>query len=47
MEINPIYVFKAGDEISLIFESPLSLFDPKRMGEFAGRTAFETATHHA
>src|SRR4051812_15781865 len=32
MEIHPIYVLKAGDEISPIFESPLGLFDPERMG---------------
>ncbi|MFZ4531217.1 MAG: PrkA family serine protein kinase [Alsobacter sp.] len=32
MEVNPIYVLKAGDEISPIFESPLGLFDPERMG---------------
>ena len=28
MEVNPIYVLKAGDELSPVFESPLSLFDP-------------------
>jgi predicted Ser/Thr protein kinase len=28
MEVHPIYVLKAGDEISPVFESPLSLFDP-------------------
>ena len=33
MEANPIYVLKAGDEISPVFESPLSLFDPETMGE--------------
>ena len=33
MEIHPIYVLKAGDEISPIFESPLGLFDPERMGD--------------
>src|SRR3546814_482944 len=27
MEVHPIYVLKAGDEISPIFESPLALFD--------------------
>jgi serine protein kinase len=32
MEANPIYVLKAGDEISPVFESPLSLFDPETMG---------------
>ncbi|MFC7049140.1 PrkA family serine protein kinase [Emcibacter nanhaiensis] len=33
MEKCPIYVLKAGDEISPIFESPLGLFDPERMGD--------------
>jgi serine protein kinase len=33
MEIHPIYVLKAGSEISPIFESPLGLFDPETMGE--------------
>src|SRR3546814_4283936 len=33
MEVNPIYVLKAGDEVSPVFESPLSLFDPEEMGE--------------
>ncbi|MDF2095954.1 PrkA family serine protein kinase [Aquibaculum arenosum] len=32
MEVHPIYVLKAGDEISPIYESPLGLFDPERMG---------------
>src|SRR5919108_1343009 len=32
MEKCPIYVLKAGDEISPIFESPLGLFDPLSMG---------------
>ncbi|KGD96399.1 MULTISPECIES: PrkA family serine protein kinase [Rhizobium/Agrobacterium group] len=32
MEVNPIYVLKAGDEISPVFESPLDLFDPITMG---------------
>jgi serine protein kinase len=32
MERMPIYVLKAGDQISPIFESPLGLFDPERMG---------------
>lgn len=32
MEKCPIYVLKAGDEISPIFESPLGLFDPGTMG---------------
>ncbi len=32
METHPIYVLKAGNEISPIFESPLGLFDPEQMG---------------
>src|ERR1700731_2660963 len=32
MELHPIYVLKAGDEISPVFESPLSLFDPESLG---------------
>src|ERR1700678_3115242 len=32
MEIHPIYVLKADNEISPVFESPLSLFDPDTMG---------------
>ncbi len=33
LEDQPIYVLKAGDQISPIFESPLGLFDPTREGE--------------
>ncbi|MFN3891899.1 MAG: PrkA family serine protein kinase [Beijerinckiaceae bacterium] len=33
MEVNPIYVLKAGDQLSPVFESPLSLFDPNVMGD--------------
>ena len=33
MEHEPIYVLKAGQEISPIFESPLGLLDPERLGE--------------
>lgn len=33
VEDQPIYVLKAGDQISPIFESPLGLFDPVRMGK--------------
>ncbi len=33
MEKMPIYVLKAGDDISPIFESPLGLFDPTTMGQ--------------
>jgi serine protein kinase len=33
MEKEPIYVLKAGDEISPIFESPLGLFDPSTLGQ--------------
>src|SRR5262247_556345 len=32
MEVHPIYVLKAGDELSPVFESPLGLFDPEAMG---------------
>src|SRR5579864_192931 len=32
MEIHPIYVLKAGDELSPVFESPLGLFDPENLG---------------
>ena len=32
MERFPIYVIKAGDEISPVFESPLGLFDPEQVG---------------
>ena len=31
VEEQPIYVLKAGDQISPVFESPLGLFDPIRM----------------
>src|SRR5579864_6073180 len=33
MEVHPIYVLKAGEELSPVFESPLSLFDPETLGE--------------
>src|SRR6201987_5802760 len=32
MEVHPIYVLKAGDDLSPVFESPLSLFDPETLG---------------
>jgi serine protein kinase len=32
MEVHPIYVLKAGDEISPVFESPLALFNPEENG---------------
>src|SRR5277367_6204854 len=32
MEKLPVYVLKAGDQISPVFESPLGLFDPDRIG---------------
>src|SRR5260370_17371328 len=32
MEVHPIYVLKAADELSPVFESPLSLFDPESLG---------------
>jgi serine protein kinase len=31
MEEEPVYVLKAGEQISPLFESPLGLFDPERM----------------
>lgn len=33
MENHPIYVLKAGGDLSPIFESPLGLFDPEQMGK--------------
>src|SRR6266542_936180 len=33
MEKEPIYVLKAGNELSPVFESPLSLFDPESLGQ--------------
>ncbi|HEX9790941.1 MAG TPA: PrkA family serine protein kinase [Kiloniellales bacterium] len=33
MENEPVYVLKAGDHLSPVFESPLGLFDPVRMGD--------------
>lgn len=33
MEAYPIYVLKAGDEISPVLESPLGLFDPDKFGD--------------
>jgi serine protein kinase len=33
MEVHPIYVLKAGDEMSPVFESPLGLFNPEQMGD--------------
>jgi serine protein kinase len=32
METLPIYVLKAGDQVSPVFENPLGLFDPERIG---------------
>jgi serine protein kinase len=32
MEAEPIYVLKAGEQMSPVYESPLGLFDPERMG---------------
>src|SRR5215470_140233 len=32
MEKEPIYVLKAGDQLSPVFESPLGLFDPSVLG---------------
>jgi len=33
MEERPVYILKAGDELSPLFESPLALFDPERFGD--------------
>src|SRR5216683_5837345 len=33
MEKEPVYVLKAGDQISPVFESPLGLFDPNTLGQ--------------
>ena len=33
MEVHPIYVLAAGDEVSPLFESPLGLFDPAEVGD--------------
>src|SRR5262244_1663632 len=33
MEEKPIYVLKAGDQMSPVFEHPLGLFDPLTMGQ--------------
>ncbi len=33
MELSPVYVLKADEEISPVFESPLGLFNPDRMGD--------------
>ncbi|PKR56187.1 PrkA family serine protein kinase [Thalassospira marina] len=33
MEQEPIYVLKAGDDVSPVFESPLGLFNPAKMGD--------------
>src|SRR5436190_11532635 len=32
MEVHPIYVLKAGDQLSPVFENALGLFNPERMG---------------
>lgn len=44
VEDQPIYVLKAGDQISPIFESPLGLFDPIRMGNLLEKE-FHIPTH--
>src|SRR6202011_996146 len=33
MEKEPVYVLKAGKEVSPVFESPLGLFDPVTLGD--------------
>src|SRR5919206_679386 len=37
MEQHPVYVLKAGDEVSPVFESPLGLFDPEQLGPILER----------
>jgi serine protein kinase len=37
MERQPIYVLKAGDEVSPLLESPLGLFHPEHMGDLLER----------
>jgi serine protein kinase len=37
MEEQPIYVLKAGDDLSPVFESPLALFDPETQAQLRGR----------
>src|SRR5258707_15780420 len=32
MEVHPFYVLKAGEELSPVFASPLTLFDPESLG---------------
>src|SRR5262252_1364958 len=32
MEVQPIYVLKAGEEVGVVWGSPLSLFDPDALG---------------
>ena len=39
METYPIYVLKAGDDLSPVFESPLGLFDPGAHGRRCWKTA--------
>ena len=36
MEKLPIYVLKAGNKVSPVFESPLGLFEPDEMGAETG-----------
>jgi serine protein kinase len=45
MEEQPIYVLKAGDELSPVFEHPLGLFDPSVWGQRSSKTttAFRNA----
>ena len=33
MELHPVYVLKAGDQVSPVFESPLGLFEPEQFGD--------------
>ena len=43
MEKEPIYVLKAGNELSPVFESPLGLFDPETMGDTLARVLRHSA----
>ena len=38
MEAEPIYVLKAGDQLSPLLESPLGLFDPEHFGDLFEQT---------
>jgi predicted Ser/Thr protein kinase len=46
MEVYPIYVLKAGDEVSPVFERPLSLFDPETLGPIREQLSEEVAKRY-